>query len=321
METVVVTGASGHIGSALVRALVADGRRVRAFVHRDERPLVGLDVERRRVDVTRAAEVDEAVRGAAVVYHAAARISLETGEDPAAERVNVEGTRNVVEACERHRIGTLVHFSSAHALDVSGALLSPSQGMVYERSKAGAEREVLAAVERGLRAVVVSPAAVIGPYDHKPSFMGRVLLMMARGLLPATVDGGQSWVDVRDVASSAIAASRAGQSGARYVLDGHWMAMPEFAKLASRVARSRAPLFKVPTGLARVFAPVAERASKLVGQEPLFTRASIDALEPTARPHDRRSREELGHGPRPTAETLEDTFRWFEDQGMLRRRA
>ncbi len=321
METVVVTGASGHIGSALVRALLAEGNTVRALVRTDVKPLSGLDVDVRRVDVTDAAGVDEALRGASTVYHAAAQVTLSTGEHPRAERVNVEGTRNVVDACCKHGVAKLVHFSSVHALDRAGTLLSPTQGLVYERSKAGAEREVQRAVERGLFAVIVSPAAVIGPYDHKPSYIGRVLMMISRGLLPATIDGGQSWVDVRDVASSAIRASRSGVSGARYVLDGHWIAMPEFAKLAAKVARSRAPLFQVPRGLARALAPLAERASKLAGTEPLFTTASVDALETQARPRDQRSRDELAHGPRPTEETLADTFRWFEEQGLLRRRS
>jgi dihydroflavonol-4-reductase len=139
--------------------------------------------------------------------------------------------------------------------------------------------------------------------------------------LPATIDGGQSWVDVRDVAASAIAASRAGRPGERYLLDGHWLAMPELARLAARVSRARAPLFKVPTRLARAFAPIAEKASKLAGVDPLFTAASVDALEPSARPSDVRARAELGHGPRPTEDTLRDTFRWFEEQGMLKARS
>jgi dihydroflavonol-4-reductase len=148
--------------------------------------------------------------------------------------------------------------------------------------------------------------------------MGRVLLMLARGWLPATVTGGQSWVDVRDIATSAIAASRKGEKGARYLLAGHWLPMYEFATLASRAARVSPPRFNIPASFARRFAPLAERASRLIGQEPLFTRASMDALELTPRAACVRTAETLGHAPRPTASTLEDTFRWFEETGALR---
>src|SRR5512139_4333752 len=227
-EKVVVTGASGHVGAALVRALLAEGASVRALVRSDVRALDGLDIEKVKADVTDRAAVVDALRGAEVVYHAAARLTLESTVDEAADRVNVEGTRNVLEGCKTHGVRRLVHFSTVHVLHDGGDLIAEHAGLPYERSKAGAEREVQRAVKDGLDAVVVSPCAVIGPYDHKPSYMGRVLLMLARGWLPATVSGGQSWVDVRDIASSAIAASRKGEKGARYVLAGHWLPMHDF---------------------------------------------------------------------------------------------
>lgn len=318
-ETVVVTGASGHVGAALVRELLAGGAKVRALVRKDVRALEGLDVERVPGDVTDRARVIAAIRGAEVVYHAAARVTLESAHDPDADRVNVAGTRNVLDACRENGVRRLVHFSTVHVLEGAGGLIAEGAGMPYERTKAGAEREVNSAVAAGLDAVIVSPCAVIGPYDHKPSHMGRVLLMLARGFLPATVVGGQSWVDVRDVARSAVAASKMGETGHRYLLAGHWLPMRRFATLASHAAKVSPPRFDIPFALARRFAPVAERASRLMGQEPLFTLASMDALEQRPRSLDPRATEVLGHAPRPTEETLADTFRWYEEAGLLRR--
>jgi nucleoside-diphosphate-sugar epimerase len=118
--TVLVTGASGHVGAALVRALLVRGERVRAVVRSDVRAVKGLDLELARVDVTDERGVDEAVRGASVVYHAAARLTLEATHDPLADQVNVDGTRNIVAACRRHGVRRLVHFSTAHALGRGG---------------------------------------------------------------------------------------------------------------------------------------------------------------------------------------------------------
>ncbi|NUO53993.1 MAG: NAD-dependent epimerase/dehydratase family protein [Polyangiaceae bacterium] len=319
-ETVVVTGASGHVGAALVRALLAERATVRALVRSDVRALEGLDVERIKVDVTDRGAVMDALRGAEVVYHAAARVTLESEHDPAAERTNIEGTRNVLEGCRAHGVRRLVHFSTVHVLGDGAELVAEHPGAPYERSKAGAEREVQRAVKEGLDAVVVSPCAVIGPYDHKPSHMGKVLLMLAKGWLPATVAGGQSWVDVRDIAASSIAAAKKGEKGARYLLAGHWLPMREFATLASRAARVSPPRFSVPISLAKRFAPLAERASRWLGQEPLFTRASMDSLESRPRTPCERAAAVLGHAPRATEATLEDTFRWFEDAGVLKAR-
>jgi dihydroflavonol-4-reductase len=315
---VVVTGASGHVGAALVRALLDRGDAVRALVRSDVRALEGLDVDLRRIDVRDAARVHEALAGAELVFHAAAKLSLESGPDPVTEAINVEGTRHVVEACRAHGVRRLVHFSSAHAARRGGgALLEEGEGTAYEQSKAAAEREVLRALDAGLDAVIVRPTGVVGPHDHKPSYMGRVLLMIARGLLPATVAGGQSWVDVRDVASSAIAAAERGTRGAQYVLAGHWLPMHDLARAASRAAGVRGPIAAMPAGVAKAFAPLAERAMRAIGREPLFTAASIDALEKAPRPLDERAARELGHAPRALEDTLRDTYAFFRERGML----
>lgn len=300
-----------------MRALVARGDRVTAFVHRDRRALEGLDVVARLVDVRDARAVEDALRGAELVFHAAAKLSLEA-DDAEAEAINVEGTRHVIAACRARGVRRLVHFSSAHALRRDGsALLDADEGQPYERSKAVAERAVLDAVAAGLDAVIVSPCAVLGPFDFKPSYIGRVLVMLAKGQIPATVRGGQSWVDVRDIAASSIAAAERGAAGARFVLSGHWRTMQDFARMASEVAGARAPLGAVPPGLAKAFAPLASRAMRALGQEPLFTRASIDALEASPRATDPEAAQTLGHAPRPLEETLSDTYAFFRERGLI----
>lgn len=314
-----VTGASGHVGAALVRALLEQGNEVRAIVNSDRRAVEGLPVEVRALDITDREKVLDALRGADVVYHAAARLTLESVSDPVAEAINVAGTANIIDACRRHGVRRLVHFSTAHALGrTTSQLLEDGAGLPYERSKAAAERSVLAAAASDLDAVIVSPCAVLGPHDYKPSHIGRVLLMLARRRLPAVVTGGQSWVDVRDIARGAIAAARNGKRGDRYVLGGHWLTMSQFMKAASHAAGVSAPLFTVPPRVAIAFLPLAQLSSRWLKMEPLFTRASLEALESGPRASDALAETVLGHAPRPLAETLHDTFAWFAERGLYK---
>jgi dihydroflavonol-4-reductase len=310
---VAVTGASGHVGSALVRALLSEGHTVTALYQSDTRAIEGLPVKRARVRVEDRAAVSRALEDAEVVFHAAARISLSSREDPEAARTNVEGTANVVGACREHRVRRLVHFSTIHALDSRGELLEEGKGFAYERSKVLAERLVLDGVEAGLDAVVVSPCAVIGPYDFKPSYMAQVLQLQRRGLLLATVPGGQSWVDVRDVALAAIAASSRGVKGKRYVVSGTWMTMRDLAIQTSRLGDLPPPRFVIPKRLASAVAPAAESIATRLGLPALLTRPSMDALEDEPRPVGGAAERDLGHRPRPIRETLTDTLAWLRE--------
>lgn len=316
---VAVTGASGHVGSALVRELLERGHQVRAIARTDTRSLDGLPLEVRKLDVCDPDAVRDALAGMELVFHAAARLSLESGPDPLAEKTNVEGTKNVVAACRAHGVRRLVYFSSVHAMARDGsALVTQGQGRLYEVTKAMAEQHVLDGCGSGLDAVIVSPCAVLGPWDFKPSYIGRVLVMLSRGLVPMTMRGGQSWVDVRDVARSSVVAAERGACGARYVLGGHWLPIQEMTTRAAKIAGVRAPFYALPTGFGHTFAPMAERMSRWVGIEPLFTRAAVDALEHVERPLDPEAARVLGHTARPLEDTLVDTYAFFRERGMVK---
>jgi len=323
--TVAVTGASGHIGANLVRALVGAGRPVRALVHRDGRFLDGLPVERAEGDVRDPASLDRALAGAETVFHLAARITI--GGEPPAEvhAVNVEGTRNVVEACLRGGARRLVHFASIHALSAhpAGEVVDEARSPtgpgapLYDRSKAEGVRAVLEGVALGLDAVVVMPTAVIGPADPAPSRMGQVLLDLYHGRFPALVDGGFDWVDVRDVVAGALAAERRGARGARYILSGRWASLEGLAALVARVEGARPPRLVCPMWLARAGAPLALGWSRLSGTRPLFTPAALHALRNHRRVSHERAARELGWAPRPLEETVADTFEWFRRAQFL----
>jgi dihydroflavonol-4-reductase len=324
--TVVVTGASGHVGANLVRALVAEGRPARCLVHSGSRALEGLPVELVSGDVCNLDSLYNAFRGADVVYHLAACISLSMKDWPRVETVNVQGTRNVIEACRRAGVRRLVHFSSIHALsqeplsspvDETRPLNVSKHYPPYDRSKAAAEIEVRRAIEQGLNAVIIYPTAVFGPNDFQPSFFGDALIGMARNSLPALVIGGFDWVDVRDVVAGALRAERGAPAGGRYLLSGQWVSMCDIALMVGKMTGRTEKKFTCPLWLARVGAPAVEGMSLLTGKRPLYTSVSLRALRSNRRISHEKASRELGYKPRPFRESLADTLRWFVENGKL----
>jgi dihydroflavonol-4-reductase len=324
--TVVVTGAGGHIGANLVRALLSQNRRTRCLVHVHGRSLEGLEAELVSGDIRDVASLCRAFKGADVVYHLAACISLSMSGWPLLESVNVVGTRNVIEACRHAGVRRLVYFSSIHALlqkpfsipvDESRPLAVSHRCPPYDRSKAAAETEVRLAIERGLDAVIIYPTAIIGPHDYEPSYFGEALLRLARRRLPALVTGGFDWVDVRDVVAGAMLAEKNAPPGSAYLLSGHWLSMCDIAAMVADVTGVRAPAFVCPLWLARIGAPVIIGISRLNGRRPLYTGVSLRALRSNRHISHARATRELGYRPRNFRETILDTLRWFEENGRL----
>jgi len=325
--TVVVTGASGHIGANLVRALLDRDRPVRAMVYRDTRALDGLPVDLVEADLLDRDSLVRAFHGADLVYHLAARISIAGDDGGMVSRVNVEGTRNVVAACLQCGVRRMVHFSSIHALrqkplDQPIDETRPRVGeeaYPYDKSKARAEAEALAGNREGLEVVVLNPVGVIGPGDFKPSAMGQVFLDLYHRRLHGLVNGGFTWVDVRDVVSSAVRAAEAGTPGQTYLLGGPWLSIRDLAQTAAEVTGVRAPLLTAPMWIARLAAPPALLAARLTGTRPLFTPEALGALRANRRVEWGKAAHELGHTARPMRETVEDVYSWFESHGGMQR--
>jgi dihydroflavonol-4-reductase len=322
---VAVTGATGHIGANLVRTLLARGDEVRALVHDDDRALQGVAVEKLRADVRDLAALKRAFDGVDLVFHLAARISIAPGDAAEVHAVNVEGTRNVVEACLAQKVKRLVHFSSIHALspeprdqtvDETRALAEGSW-LPYDRSKAAGELEVKKGVERGLDAVTVNPTAVLGPNDFRPSPMGTVLLDLYRRNLPGLIDGGFDWVDVRDVVAGALAAAEKGRKGERYLLSGARRSLSDLARTVEEVTGVKRPWLVSPMWLARASAPFATGWARLTKKPPRLTAESLHALRNHQLvSHDKAARE-LGYQPRPLEDTVTATFAWFKEANVV----
>jgi dihydroflavonol-4-reductase len=326
--TAVVTGAAGHVGGNLVRALLARGESVRVLVHRDRGAFRGLDVEFAQGDVGDPDSLRNAFAGADVVYHLAGRVSVLMTDWWPTWTVNVIGTRNVVQACLQSGVCRLIHFSSVHAMrqrrrsgpvDESGPLVTSGWAGPYAFTKAQGEKIVQRAAERGLDAVILRPTGIIGPYDYRPSHFGEALLAIAQGKWPALVTGGFDWVDARDVAGAAIAAADRAPAGSVYMVSGNWESVVDMARAVGEVMGIAVPSIVFPLGLTRVVAPLAAPVAQALGKRPLFTTVSVSALGGGQHVSHERASRDLGYGPRPFHDTIADTLRWFEENGYLSR--
>jgi dihydroflavonol-4-reductase len=324
---VVVTGASGHIGANLVRALVAKGKPVRALVHNNRRALDGLAVETVAGNICEPESLIRAFEGAETVYHLAANISLMMNEWPLVQKINVAGTQNVIDACMKCKVKRLVYFSSIHAIqpapddkviNESCELVNSLNCPPYDRSKATGERMVRQAVAQGLDAIIINPTGVLGPYDYQPSHFGSVLVALANKKMPALVNGGFDWVDARDVAEGALNAAAHAPAGAEYLLSGHYVTVRNVGKMVESITGVPAPWLITPMWLARAVAPLVTTFNHLTGKRQYFTPVSLRALRETRPVSHEKATRELGYQPRPFRETLTDTLQWYAENGQTR---
>jgi dihydroflavonol-4-reductase len=324
--TVFVTGASGHIGSNLIRELIKANRPVRAFIRNDTHGVEGLEIETAKGDILEHSSLKEAMTGCKTVFHLAACISILGDKSGIVRKTNVTGTQNIVKACLECGIQRLIHFSSIHAYNpfplekpVDETHPPPdSRSPSYDRSKADGSQIVLDAVKKdGLNAIIIAPTAVIGPYDFKPSRMGEVLLKLHNRSFVALISGGYNWVDARDVVKGALKAEKTAETGSQFILSGHRCSIRELAELVEKERGIKPPWLTTPMWLARMAAPFSEIIARLQKRNPLFTTEAMVAL----RRHRLISREKaeatLDYRPRPLEETIKDTYTWFEEQGML----
>lgn len=325
-KIVAVTGASGHVGANLVRALLAEGRHVRVLEYMDIAGYAGLDVEIIQGSVLDEKSVCQLMEGAEAVYHLAAKIYLGRKRDLETEHVNIIGPRLVAKACLEHQVKRLIYFSSIHALspyplngvvDENRPLNTHKRSACYDRSKAAGEQEIYAAFRQGLNTVVVSPCAVIGPLDFKPSPMGQLLINLQKKSFFPLCKGGFNWVDVRDVVAGALAAEKQGRAGERYLLAGEWLSLTEIAAIIASYSSKRAFHIPLPVPLAQLGACLVEAWGDLTKTSSTFTLASVQTLQHYRYIDAGKAKQELGFRPRSIKQTILDTLDWYKKEGKI----
>lgn len=325
---IVVTGAAGHLGNVLIRELLKQNYQIRAMVlpGEDISSIQDLEIEKIEGNILDLTALREVFRGAEAVFHCAGLISIVPGQQEQLYRVNVLGTRNVVNICLEERVKKLVHISSIHALS------EPEKGIViteerpfdpknvlgdYSRTKALGSLEVLQGVKKGLDAVIVCPSGIIGPYDFRLSEMGNLIVSFVQRKLKASIDGAYDFVDVRDVAKGIVLAYQKAKMGECYILSGQQISVPEILKYLEEISGVKAPTFKVPFHIAKAFSFFNGWYSKITRKKPLFTSYSIDVLASNSLVSSQKAIDSLGYSPRSIYESITDSLEWFKRVGIV----
>lgn len=327
-----VTGAAGFIGSHVVRAALDAGFDVRAFIlpTDDLRNLAGTDAEIVRGDVTDRRAVDGAMRGVEVVFHLAAIYALWSPEPERMRRVNVGGTRVVLEAARSAGVRRVVHTSSIArfggqgpgraATEESPFALGPT-GDLYARTKNEAHWVALEAARSGQDVVIVAPCGPIGPGDVGPTPTGRLLcacLSMPVLFLVPTVT---SFAHVADMARAHVLAAEKGRAGESYLLGHENLTAAELARRALAVLGESRPVIEVPYPVASAFALGAELFADLTRRPPLVTPAAVRIAKLGLAADASKAVRDLGMPQTPIDVALRDALEWFDRHGYLRRRA
>ena len=324
---VLVTGASGFVGSAVARALRAHGLPVRVLVRAQSarRNLDGLEAEVVEGDMRDPESMARAVAGIGRLFHVAADYRLWARDSEEIVRNNLNGTRTVMQAALAAGVGRVVYTSSVATLSLETtpadetAPLTEAQAVgAYKRSKVAAERLVEQMVaEAGLPAVIVNPSTPIGPRDVRPTPTGRIIVEAARGRIPAFVDTGLNLVHVDDVAEGHLLAMEKGRIGERYILGGQDVSLRRMLADIAALTGRKAPTVSLPRAPLYPLAAVAEAVAQATGKEPFLTR---DALKMSRRHmffSSAKAERELGYRARPYARGLEDALAWFAQEGYV----
>ncbi|HET7267613.1 MAG TPA: hopanoid-associated sugar epimerase [Oleiagrimonas sp.] len=331
-DLVLVTGANGFVGSAVVRNLLEAGYRVRALVRASSRMdnLAGVDAEPVIGDLRDPDSLADAMRGCRGAFHVAADYRLWTPDAAATEAMyasNVEGSRNVLRAASRAGVARIVYTSSVATLGLH-ADGSPADettpvtldAMIgdYKRSKYLAEQAVEELAEsEHLDVVTVHPAAPVGPRDIKPTPTGRMVLDAARRRMPVYVDTGLDIVHVDDVAEGHRLAYERGTGGRHYILGGDNLSLREILIEVAVITGRHAPWMRIPHALVLPPAHLAELLARFSKREPAVTVAGARLARKHMYFSHQRAAFELGYAPGPAREALADAVKWYAENGRL----
>jgi dihydroflavonol-4-reductase len=323
-----ITGASGFIGSAVARKLVAAGFDVRALVRRQSprTNLGGLKIDIVEGDMRDKDTVVSAVKGARYAFHVAADYRLWAPDPEQILRANWEGTRVVMEAARDARAERIVYTSSVATLKLredglptdETTPLSENQGIgAYKRSKIAAERLVERMIGNGLPAIIVNPSTPVGPRDLRPTPTGRMIIEAASGRMPAFVDTGLNLVHVDDVGAGHVAALTRGQIGERYILGGENMTLARLLSIIAHLTGSPPPRLCLPRMLIYPLAFGAEAIAQITKREPFVTLDGLRMAKHRMYFTSAKAERDLGYIARPAEEGLRDAIDWFRQVGLL----
>ena len=322
MSKIIVTGGTGHIGNVLLRELVKTENNITALIlpNEDISYIKDLNINIVYGDITDRDFMFNLIQQDDVVFHLAGLIDIDNLPYDTVEKVNVEGTKNVVDACIKNKAKRLIYTSSVHTIEpVEDVVLTEPTVFDdtklignYAKSKTVATRYVMEnAKQHNLDAVIVYPSGVIGPYDYKVSELGQLILEYVNKKLTAYVRGGYNFVDVRDVVDGIIKAYHKGTSGEGYILSGYNLSLKDVFKILNKkLKRNRLPN-KIALWFVKSMVPLANAYYKIRHKKPLFTYYSLYTINTNANFSNEKAKKFLGYITRPIENTLSDTVDWF----------
>jgi dihydroflavonol-4-reductase len=323
-----VTGASGFVGAAVARALVAQSWEVRALVRpaSDRSNLQHLPVAIIVGDLADAPSLAPALAGCEALFHVAADYRLGAPDPSQLYRTNVEGTRQLLSAAVRAGVKKIVYTSSVATMGIPengtpGDERTPVslEAMIghYKRSKYLAEQVVLEAAAAGTPAVIVNPSTPVGPGDVKPTPTGQLVLDAAAGRMPAYVDTGLNIVHVDDVAAGHLLAFERGRIGERYILGGADLTLQQILGYIAQLVGRKPPRVRLPYAAVLPIAYVAEAISRVTGKSGRITLEGVRMSRKFMFFSSAKAVRELQYQWRPPSAALSDAVSWFRERGLL----
>ncbi|MBR1797469.1 MAG: NAD-dependent epimerase/dehydratase family protein [Clostridiales bacterium] len=329
-----VTGAAGFLGSNVCRQLVAQGRKVKAYVLPGDRSaehlpeeveivygdLLDKDAMRSFFCVSKGTEV--------TVLHIASIVTVDPDYNQKVMDVNVKGTQNIIDLCRETGVSKLVYCSSTGAIpEQKDTAIRECEKEIpidpdrirgcYSLSKALATNLVLKAAEEGMDACVVHPSGILGPEDYAMGETTKTLVDIINGKMPAGINGSFNLCDVRDLANGIILAADKGQKGECYILGNDPVLFKDFAKLVSEESGCKEMKLFLPISTANMLAKTLEKKAKRTGTKPLMTTFSVYNLARNNNFDSGKAKRELGYVTRPYRETIKDEIHWLKEAGKI----
>ncbi len=326
---VALTGAAGHLGAALLQECTKRNIPVKALIRgEDTRCCNILPVQIIKGDLHQQDVLRSLMQDCDTVIHCAALISVNGDPKGLVHKTNVEGTKLAINAARQAGIKRFIHISSIHAFQQQPSLqvldeqreYVTERAFAYDRSKMASQKMALAANSNSMEVLVINPTSIIGPYDFKPSLMGKVIIDLYKGRLPFIFNGGFDFCDVRDVAHAVVNAISMGEAGQAYLLAGKWHSLKELAGYLSVASTKKINPVALPFVAARLGLPVVKLLGAVQKKEPLYTNEALEALFSGNRfISSDKAKASLAYSIRPFQETVQDTFHWFNNNGYLNR--
>ena len=327
----IVTGAAGHLGSAVTKKLNEQGKAVYALCLPNEQHFPqGEHIQVFYGDVCSIESLtdmfERCENHSVTVIHCAGIVSIASKFNQKVYDVNVGGTKNIISLCEKYNIEKLIYISSVHAIpELPGNEIiteverfSPDDVVgLYAKTKAEATQRVLDYAKRGYNASVIHPSGIVGPGDFGRGHITQLVIDYCKGGLTSGLNGGYDFVDVRDVADGILSCCENGRSGECYILSGQYFKVYELLNLLHEITGKKKIKRILPLWFVKLTAPLSEIYYKILKQPPLFTSYSIYTLNTNANFGHVKAATELGYTARPMKQTLADTINWLEKNNRL----